>query len=97
MIAADISTGVAYFENIPGNGTDLLDRALSDRRMVMPPAVAVELLSDPKLDSVAAGTVRQLPMIESEPGDWAGAGASRAKVLRRRRMARLGDAPIAQN
>lgn len=63
----------------------------------MPPAVVVELLSDPKLVSSDAGTLLELPMIKLEPGDGAKLGALCAKVLRRRCMARLGDVLIAQN
>jgi len=49
LMAADISTGIGYLESVPGNDSDLLNHALSDRRVVMPPAVVAELLSNPKL------------------------------------------------
>jgi len=62
----------------------------------MAPVVLTELLSDPKLPSGVAELLSQVPLIEVEPGYWQRAGVLRAKVLARRRRARLGDALIAQ-
>ena len=96
MIAADTSTWVAFLEGGEGKGAQLLDRALKDRQVVMAPVVLTELLSDPKLPSGVAELLSQVPLIEVEPGYWQRAGVLRAKVLARRRRARLGDALIAQ-
>jgi predicted nucleic acid-binding protein len=96
MIAADTSTWVALFEGIPGQDTQLLDKALQDRQLLMVPVVLTELLSDPKLPSSVAATLADLPLINIEPGHWQRAGALRARVLAKRRKARLGDALIAQ-
>ena len=65
--------------------------------MVMVPVVLTELLSDPKLPSDVAETISEVPLIEVESGYWQRAGALRAKVLAKRRKARLGDALIAQS
>jgi predicted nucleic acid-binding protein len=62
----------------------------------MIPAVLTELLSDPGLPTAVAETLAEVPMIDLEPGYWQRAGALRAKVLAKRRKARLGDALIAQ-
>ena len=97
MIAADTSTWVAFLEGGEGEDTQMLDKALEDRQVVMVPAVLTELLSDPKLPSGAAATLSELPVIELEPGYWQRAGVLRAKVLAKRRKARLGDALIAQS
>ena len=96
MIAADTSTWVAFLEGAEGKDAQLLDRALKDRQVVMAPVVLTELLSDPKLPSGVAELLSQVPLIEIEPGYWQRAGVLRAKVLARRRRARLGDALIAQ-
>jgi len=96
MIAADTSTWVAFLEGGEGKDAHLLDRALKDRQVVMAPVVLTELLSDPKLPSGVAELLSQVPLIEVEPGYWQRAGVLRAKVLARRRRARLGDALIAQ-
>jgi len=97
MIAADTSTWVAFFEGSPGQDTQLLDKALQDRQLLMVPVVLTELLSDPNLPSSVAVTLADLPLIEIEPGHWQRAGALRAKVLAKRRKARLGDVLIAQS
>jgi len=97
MIAADTSTWVAFLEGDRGADTDLLDRALADRQLLMVPAVLTELLSDPKLPSDIARTLSEVPLIEIETDYWQRAGTLRAKVLAKRRKARLGDALIAQS
>lgn len=96
MIAADTSTWVAYLEGHAGEDAELLERALEDRQVAMAPVVLTELLSDPKLLSGIAKTLSEIPLIEIEPGFWQRAGVLRAKVLAKRRRARLGDALIAQ-
>lgn len=97
MIAADSSTWIAYLEGKRGEDVDLLDRALRDRHVVMAPAVLTELLSDPELPSGVSSMLSDVPLIEPTPGYWQRAGVLRAKVLAKRRKARLGDALIAQS
>jgi len=97
VIAADTSSWIAFLEGSGGEDVRLLDRALDDRQVVMVPVVLTELLSDPSLPSAVAKTISELPLIEVAPGYWQRAGALRAKVLAKRRRARLGDALIAQS
>jgi predicted nucleic acid-binding protein len=97
MIAVDTSTWIAFLEGDTGEDTELLDRALQDRQVLMVPAVLTEVLSDPKLPSEVSRTLAELPLIEIEPGYWQRAGVLRATVLAKRRKARLGDALIAQS
>jgi predicted nucleic acid-binding protein len=97
VIAADTSSWVAFLEGSSGEDAQLLDRALEDRQVVMVPVVLTELLSDPKLPSDVAETISEVPLIEVASGYWQRAGALRAKVLAKRRKARLGDALIAQS
>jgi predicted nucleic acid-binding protein len=96
MIAADTSTWIAFLEGASEPDAQLLERALSDRQVLMIPVVLTELLSDPALPSGVAETLGEIPMIEVEPGYWQRAGLLRAKVLSTRHKARLGDALIAQ-
>ena len=96
MIAADTSTWIAFLQGESGGDADLLDHALRDRQVLMPPVVLTELLSDPKLPGEVVQVFSDLPLVDIEPGYWQRAGALRAKVLGRRRKARLGDALIAQ-
>jgi predicted nucleic acid-binding protein len=97
MIAADTSTWVAFLEGETATDTELLDQALRDRQVLMVPVVLTELLSDPKLPVEVARTLCDLPPIEIERDYWQRAGALRAKVLAKRRRARLADALIAQS
>jgi predicted nucleic acid-binding protein len=97
MIAADTSTWIAYLEGHRGKDVESLDKALEDRQVVMVPAVLTELLSDPKLPSIVAKPLSEVPLIETEFGYWQRAGALRAKVLAKRRKARPGDTLIAQS
>jgi predicted nucleic acid-binding protein len=97
MIAADTSTWVAFLEGVRGEDTQLLDKALEDRQVVMVPVVLTELLSDPKLPTGVAETLSEVPLINVRSGYWQRAGELRAKVLAKCRKARLGDALIAQS
>ena len=96
MIAADTSTWVAYFEGDAGKDAQVLDRALEDRQVLMVPVVLTELLSEPKLPSGLGETLPEIPLVEIKAGYWQRAGTLRAKVIAKRRKARLGDALIAQ-
>ena len=97
MIAADTSTWIAFLEGAGGEDANLLERALEDRQVLMPPVVLTELLSDPGLPSGVAQTLAELPLIEIRAGYWQRAGELRAQVLAKRRKARRGDALIAQS
>ena len=97
MIAADTSTWIAFLQGETADDTELLDQALQDRQLLMVPVVLTQLLSDPKLSVDVARTLCDLPAIEIGSDYWQRAGALRAKVLLKRRRARLGDALIAQS
>jgi len=97
VIAVDASTWIAFFQGDRGEDAEQLDRALRDRQVLMAPAVLTEMLSDPKLSAQVSQALEELPLIEITPGYWQRAGALRAKVLAKRRKARLGDALIAQS
>ena len=96
MIAADTSTWVAFLQGGTGEDTQILDKALEDRQVVMVPVVLAELLSDPKLPSDVTEILSEVPPVEIGVGYWQRAGVLRAKVLSKHRKARLGDALIAQ-
>jgi predicted nucleic acid-binding protein len=97
MIAVDTSTWIAFLRGDAGQDTELLDSALRDRQVVMTPVVLTEVLSDPKLPPEVVKALLELPLTEVRPGYWQRAGKLRARVLARRRKARLGDALIAQS
>ena len=97
MIAVDTSTWIGFLQGDSGVDTEVLDRALQDRQVLMVPVVLTEMLSDPKLPSEVSQSLSELPLIELKPGYWQRAGELRAKVLAKRRKARLADALIAQS
>jgi predicted nucleic acid-binding protein len=97
VIAVDTSTWIAFLEGDSGEDAELLRGALEDRQVLMVPVVLTELLSAPKLAPEVLRTLSDLPLIEVEHGYWERAGELRAKVLAKRRKARLGDALIAQS
>lgn len=97
MIAVDTSTWIAFLQGDAGEDAELLDKALQDRQVLMVPAVLTEMLSDPKLSSEVSETLAELPLIEVRPGYWQRTSELRARVLAKRRKARLGDALIAQS
>jgi predicted nucleic acid-binding protein len=97
MIAADTSTWIAFLQGDEGEDVQLLDKALENRQVVMAPVVLTELLSDPGLSSEVAEILLEVPMVRLKSDYWQEAGALRAKVLAKRRRARLGDALVAQS
>jgi predicted nucleic acid-binding protein len=96
LIAADTSTWIAFLQGDGGEDTQSLDKALEDRQVLMVPAVLTEVLSNPELLEEVAETLCEVPLIEVKTGYWERAGLLRAKVLAKKRKARLGDALIAQ-
>lgn len=97
MIAVDTSTWIAYLQGEEATDTNLLDRALAERQVLMVPAVLTELLSDPKLGLGVQDLLVQIPLVDVGDGYWRRAGELRAVVLRKKRKARIGDALIAQS
>jgi predicted nucleic acid-binding protein len=97
VIAVDTSTWIAFLQGDGGKDAEFLDHALQDRQVLMVPVVLTEILSDPNLSSEVSQTLAELPLIEIGPDYWQRAGELRAKVLAKRRKARLGDALIAQS
>lgn len=98
MIALDSSVVIAYLSGSPAAAeVDAADIALRERQACLPPVVLAELLSDPKLPARVAQLLLELPILDVTPGYWERAGRLRAKVLARKRRARLADTLIAQS
>jgi|SRR5579872_4196499 len=96
MITADTSTWVSFLDGDSGDDVLLLKKALRTHQLSMLPVVLTELLSDPNLPPAVAASFTDLPLVEIESGFWQRAGALRAKVLVKRRRARLADSLISQ-
>jgi predicted nucleic acid-binding protein len=99
VIAIDSSSWIAYLSDHepPGDDTALVESALADHQACLPPVVLTELLSDPKLPRAVASLLSQLPILDPKPGFWERAGLLRAKLIARRRRARLADVLVAQS
>jgi predicted nucleic acid-binding protein len=80
VIAVDSSSLIAHLLGDQGDDVEILDQALSDHLVVLPPVVLAELLSDPKLPSSVSGLLKALPLLETTDGYWERAGALRAKL-----------------
>lgn len=96
MIATDTSSLVAYLSGAHGPDVNLVDEALTNQTLFLPPMVLTEILSDPKLDSLTRQFLSGLPLLEIKEGFWERAGMLRLKVMAKGLKARLGDALIAQ-
>jgi predicted nucleic acid-binding protein len=97
MIAIDSSSLIAFLQGDAGTDVEAVDESLSRGDAVLPPVVLTELLSDPKLESRVARWIRALPRLSIDEGYWARAALLRAKVLSKRKRARLADTLIAQS
>lgn len=97
MIAIDTSSWIAYLEGDDARGALLVDRALGDRQVCLPPVVLTELLSDPKLPKRAQALSRSIPLLDVSDGYWQRAGALQAKLLGKQRKPARADVLIAQS
>ncbi len=97
MIAVDTSSWIAFLSGASGADVMLVEQALADRQVAMPPVVLTELRSDSKLPARVSQLIAQVPLLDVLDGYWERAGTLRAKVLRLKRRAPLADALIAQS
>jgi predicted nucleic acid-binding protein len=97
VIAADTSSMVAFLQGDGGDDVELVQAALDEQQLVLPPVVLSELLSEPSLTPRVRGLLTALPQLQIEPGYWERAGLLRAAVIKGRRKARVADALIAQS
>jgi len=96
MIAADTSSLVAFLAGDEAFDVHSVDAALAANQLCLPPVVLTELLSDPKLPPKVAAILIQIPLLQIQDGFWDRAGMLRAKLIARKRRARLADSLIAQ-
>lgn len=96
MLALDTSALVDFFRDNSSKLVQRVETALSERLAVLPPVVVSELLSDFHIRGELRRIILGIPMLEIQEGFWIRTGELRAKVLRRRRKARLADTLIAQ-
>ncbi len=97
MIAVDTSSLIAFFRGERGRDVEALDQAFELQQAVLPPVVLTEILSDPGLDRAVSCLLRNLPVLELQPGYWERAAATRARILAKRLRAPLADTLISQS
>ena len=82
MIAADTSSMIAFLVGDTGDDAELVQSALDQQQLALPPIVLTELLSDPGLPRQVRELLAALPILDVEPGFWERAGLLRASVLK---------------
>ena len=97
MIAIDTSSLIAFLTGLRGRDVDLLDLALQNKQMILPPVVLTEILSDPKLPKSVGSLLKTVPVLEISEGYWERSGVLRAKIILKGLRARLADTLIAQS
>lgn len=97
MIGADTSSFIAFLQGEEKSDVKLIEDALMEKRLILPPVVLSEILSDPLLPAETAKYIAELPVIELTDGYWQRAGKSRAKLRAKKLKARLADTLIAQS
>lgn len=97
MICADTSSVVALLQGEQGRDVELVRNALVDGTLVLAPASAAELLSDPGITPRIEDAVLDIPQLETTPGYWERAGRLRARLMRHRFRPKLADTLIAQS
>jgi predicted nucleic acid-binding protein len=97
VIAADTSSLIAYFAGAEGHDVTLLDIALSQGTLNLPPVVLTEVLSSPTSRAQLEPILSLWPMLPISEGYWQRAAATRGLVLAKGLRARIPDALIAQS
>ncbi|MBN8993835.1 MAG: PIN domain-containing protein [Rhizobiales bacterium] len=95
-VAADSSSLIAHFNDMPGEDVHRLRAALASGQLVLPPVVLTEVLSDPGVDAFMEENLEQIVRLDLREGYWTRAGQSRRLLLAKGLKARVGDALIAQ-
>ena len=96
LVAADTSSLAAFLAGEAGPDLELIDRAMSDEELLLPPPVLTELLSKPDRSQIETHLLR-LPLVELREGFWARAGEARRALLSNGLKAAMSDALIAQS
>jgi predicted nucleic acid-binding protein len=97
VLATDTSSVIAYFSGAEGNDVALLDLALSQGTLNLPPVVLTEVLSSPKSRVQLEPILSLWPLLPITEGYWQRAAATRGLLLAKGLRARVPDALIAQS
>ena len=98
MIAVDTSTFSSYLKGESGKDIKILDKALQENQVMLPPVVLTEILSAPGLvDLKLAKIFATLPILDVDTKYWFRVAETRRSLLHKHLKSRLGDACIAQS
>ena len=87
---------VAYFTGGQGDDVRNIAAALATGRLVLPPVVVTELLSDPNAGDDIQADLSELASLSILEGYWERAGQIRRVLHKHRLKAKIADALIAQ-
>jgi predicted nucleic acid-binding protein len=97
VIAADTSSLVAYFAGDKGPDVTLIEEALSQGALCLPPVVLTELLSDPSSRARLAPIVTGWQLLTITADYWLRASETRSRILAKGLRARIPDTLVAQS
>lgn len=96
MIAVDTSSLISFFAGDKGRDVFLIEKALEDGLLVLPPPVISEILSDIEFPNKHEVLLKTLPTLLEREGFWERTGLLRRSVLKMKLKSRLADALICQ-
>ncbi len=97
MIAVDSSSLIAYFSGASGNDVAVIEWALEQKILTLPPAVLTEMLSDPKPASPFLAVLKEIPLLNVEMDYWERAGQLRSRMFLKGYRPGFSDTLIAQS
>lgn len=97
VVAVDTSSLQRYYAGLKDDRTADVDDAMLADRVVLPPIVLTEALSEPDLTPERAARLYVLPLLTITDGYWERAGTMRGWLLSQGLRAKLADTLIAQS
>lgn len=97
MIATDTSSLIAFFQGGDSEDIVAIRQSIRDTRLILPPVVLTEMLSDPHAQSTITDFLEAMPLLDLYEGFWQRAAGLRQTILKRGLKSRLADAFIAQS
>jgi predicted nucleic acid-binding protein len=97
MFAVDTCSLIAFEEGLSGRDVELVRSALIEYRIILPPVVVNEMVSNPSMSPLMRKLISDLKMLETKEHYWIRAGELRAQLRRQKFKCKLGDALIAQS
>jgi predicted nucleic acid-binding protein len=97
MIAVDTSALICFFNGDNASDMKVMAVALADSRVVLPPVVLTEVLSDPQAKRTMYSALKDMLLLDVYEGFWHRSAITRQKILGLKLKAKLADTLIAQS